>query len=275
MGNDWITRYPDLGSILEDLLKDVASSDGRQFQALTRRSFDLDRMKFMERGVVCGLSRSFPGLPGKVIYSDMTGLKKYLWLSQVSLVGLLLVCLLLMPSVLTSSGGASDFGDHANTLVPYILSFTLCMGFLLMGAARQIEADQGLRPRAGLLIVLCAFELLVLLSTFVRHINRTYSEIHDYLGVAMYVYEYAVSIWLVVRHGNFKTIPFLLVESIGSSIGLLSLLNAVHFLFIGQAVGAIGFGLLLVTIYPEVAERDHLPTRANTDHNLDQGGRQE
>lgn len=244
-------------------------------QGLTRRSLDQDGTIFIELGVVYELSRVFLGLPRKVIYSVMTGLKKYLWLSQISLVGLLLVCLLIMPSVLTSSGGASDFGDHADTLVPYVLSFSLCMGFLLMGTARLKDSDKGLRPTSVLLLVLCAFEFLVLVSTFVRHINWTFSEIHDSLGVALYSYEYAVSIWLVVRRGNFKTILLLLVESLGSSIGLLSILNAVHFLFIGQAVGAIGFGLLLVTVYPEVVESDHLSMWTNTDQKPDQGGRRE
>lgn len=205
----------------------------------------------------------------------MTGLRKYLWLSQISLVGLLLVCLLIMPSVLTSSGGASDFGDHADTVIPYVLGFSLCIGFLWLGVARLLNADRGLRPMAGLLLVLGAFEFLVLLSTFARHINWTFSEIHDSLGVAMYTYEYAVSIWLVVRRGNVKTILLLLVESLGSLIGLLSILNIVHFLFIGQTVGAIGFGLLLVMIFPELAETDHLSTWMNTDPKPDQADHRE
>lgn len=156
-----------------------------------------------------------------------------------------------MPKVLTSGGGASDFGDHVATIVPYILGFALCAIFLWLAAAKLFTINNDLRAKGFLLLVLAALELLVLISTFPRKINSTCSEIHNYLGIALYVYQFAVSIWLVTIRSRYWTVIFLLVQSAGSIIGLLSLVGVIHFLFIGQATGAIGFGLMFVTVMPD------------------------
>lgn len=183
----------------------------------------------------------------------MSSVRKYLWLSQISQVVFLLICLVIMPKVLTSGGGASDFGDHVTTVVPYILGFALCAIFLWLAAAQLLTINNDLRAKAFLFLVLAALELLVLLSTFPRHINSTYSGIHNYLGISLYTYEFAISVWLLKIRSRYWTVLFLLVQSVGSTIGLLSLVGVIHFLFIGQAIGAIGFGLLFVTVMPDAA----------------------
>jgi len=157
-----------------------------------------------------------------------------------------------MPKVLTSGGGASDFGDHMATIVPFILGFTLCAIFLWLAAAKLLSINSDFQVKAILLLVLAALEVLVLLSTFPRRLNSTYSGIHNYLGISLFAYEFAVSVWLLKIRRRYPTVSFLLVQAAGSIIGLLSLLNVIHFLFIGQAIGAIGFGLLFVTVMPDV-----------------------
>src|ERR1019366_2049847 len=92
----------------------------------------------------------------------------------------------------------------------------------------------------------------VLLSTFPRHHSLAYSEIHDDLGIALFAYEFVLSVWIVVKRHSLAASLMLLTEAIGSIIGLLSILEIIHFLFIGQLIGAAGFGLLLATIFPAI-----------------------
>ena len=184
----------------------------------------------------------------------MTEIKHYLWLSQILLFSLLIVCCLIIPSVVIRNGGVSNFGNHLSTIVPYILGFSLSIIFLCIAAYTLLKLNNNLWRMACLLLILGLLNLLVLLSTFPRHSSWTYSDIHDDIGIVLYAYEFLVSVWIVLKIKTSKSLLFILIEAIGSIIGLLSILKIVHFLFIGQFVGALGFGLLLVTIFPVIIE---------------------
>ena len=186
--------------------------------------------------------------------------RRYLVLSQVSLASLLLICTVTVPAVAEKSGGVSNFGNHQSTIVPYIMSFVLCSVFLCLAAARLLTMSDQFRVGATLLLFIALLDLLVLISTFPRKIDWTYSVIHDDLGIALYSYEFALSVWFVVKTLQFRyvSVIFVLVESIGSLIGLLSIENVIHLLFLGQIIGAVGFGLLLPTAFPSVVTRDYV-----------------
>jgi hypothetical protein len=178
--------------------------------------------------------------------------RSHLCLSQVALFGLILVCTLIIPSVTEHNGGVSNFGDHASTIVPYIASFALCMVFLVM-ATTTLRTIPGCPPVYALhLVVIAALDLCVLVSTFPRKINATFADIHDYLGVSLYVYELGLSVWFVVRQTTRATVSTVAIECVGSAIALLSLLGAMHLLFYGQIIGAVGFGLALITAFPKI-----------------------
>ncbi|HUC96033.1 MAG TPA: hypothetical protein VMR76_03735, partial [Candidatus Saccharimonadia bacterium] len=97
---------------------------------------------------------------------------------------------------------------------------------------------------------------LVLISTFPRHFSFTFSDIHDDLGIALFAYEFFISIWFVLRLKTIQSVSLLILEILGSLIGLLSIIKIIHFLFIGQMIGALGFGLLLVSCLPNIITID-------------------
>lgn len=183
----------------------------------------------------------------------MNNLKIYLWLSQLSLFILLIVCTFIIPGVASSNGGVSNFGNHSSTIVLYILAFSLCSGFLLI-SARILVRDKANQIVGYLLIVLALLELLVLISTFPRHLSWTYSVIHDDIGIALFGYQFIISIWFVIKLNNLKTTLVFLVEFIGSIIALLTIMKFFHLLFIGQMIGAVGFGILLAVSVPAIVE---------------------
>ena len=186
----------------------------------------------------------------------MVDIRKYLWLSQVFLFGALLVCCLIEPSVMIKNGGFSNFGNYAPTVVSYILGFALNIVFISLAARTLLKIDRSLLKAASLLFILAFLTLLVFLSTFPRHISWTYSDIHDYLGIALFAYEFILSVWFVIKQKSRTAIYLLLTKSVGSIIGLLSILKVIHFLFIGQIIGTVGFSLLLVTCLPRIIEAD-------------------
>jgi hypothetical protein len=173
-----------------------------------------------------------------------------LYFSQYSLFGFLLVCTLIFPAVFKNNAGASTFGNHLSTGVFYTLAFSLCSGFLCMSAVELHRVvPRGWRYPA-LLVVISALDLLVLVSTFSRRIGAVYSEIHDDLGIALYSYDFVLSVWLLATTKSKRSTLLFTVESVGSCVALLSILKVVHLLFVGQITGAIGFGLLLIEAFP-------------------------
>ena len=179
-------------------------------------------------------------LLGKV--ASMGTVTRCLWISQIALSSLLVLCSCIAPSVVSSDGGVSNFGNRLATVVPYTLSFSLCSLFLCVAAVglTKVRPD---RTWPGLALVgVAVLDLLVLASTYPRHINLLYSEIHDDLGIALFAFEFVCSIWLLISGWSRQTALFLSIEIAGSLVGLLSILKIVHLLYYGQMVGGVGFG---------------------------------
>jgi hypothetical protein len=182
-----------------------------------------------------------------------------LWISQIVLASLLVLCSVISPSVVSTDGGVSNFGNRLATVVPYTLSFSLCALFLCVSAA-ALMTTYPTRRRYGLALVgIAVLDLLVLVSTYPRHINLLYSEIHDDLGIALFAYEFVFSIWLLVRSPGRATVACFALEVGGSLVGLLSILKVVHLLYYGQMLGGIGFGLLLALVLPRALAANPRP----------------
>jgi hypothetical protein len=186
----------------------------------------------------------------------MGSTKRYLSASQLALTGLLLLCSFMAPSVVSTDGGVSNFGNRLSTVVPYTLGFSLSAAFLIVAAIDLLSQRVVSKIYAATLLVVAALDLLVLVSTYPRHINLIYSEVHDDLGIALFVFEFALSLWCLVRGWNQSTTALFSVELVGSIIGLLSILKLVHLLYYGQVVGGLGFGLLLITTFPRLIVTD-------------------
>jgi hypothetical protein len=184
----------------------------------------------------------------------MSRIKRYLWLSQIGLFTCLLVCSLIMPSVVVRNGGVSNFGNHPSTVILYVLGFLLNIVFIYLVAKLILRLKEDLVYIARGLMLLSFLTLMVLISTFPRHFNFTFSDIHDYLGVVLFGYEFLISTWLIFNKRSAGALALLSVQAIGSIIGLLSILKIIHFLFIGQVTGALGFGLLLCLVFPRFIE---------------------
>lgn len=182
----------------------------------------------------------------------MKELKKYLLYSQISLFLFLAICTLIIPRVAIKEGGVSNFGNHLSTFVLYIFGFLAEAFFIYLAGLKINKMNKNLKYIAHGLMALSYLIIIVLISTFPRHFSFTFSELHDYLGVILFFYQFLIALWILKNQFTFENTVFILVQSIGSIIGLLSILKYIDLLYVGQIIGAIGFGLILVLGLPDV-----------------------
>jgi len=184
----------------------------------------------------------------------MRQVRRALWTSQIALSSLLVLCTVMAPNVAASDGGVSNFGNRALTVAPYTASFALSALFVGLAAGQLVKIMPTRWWPPTVLVFLALLDLLVLVSTYPRHLSVTYSEVHDDLGIALFAYEFVLTIWFAVRSWKVATAIFVTIEVGGSFIGLLSALKVLHLLYWGQMIGGVGFALLLVTSFPRLVE---------------------
>jgi hypothetical protein len=185
----------------------------------------------------------------------MTQIKKYLFFSQASLLLCIFISSLIIPSVVAKEGGVSNFGNHLSTVGFYTIGFVLNIVFLYLSAELMLKLSPELPHVARGLMLVCFLTFLVFLSTFPRHLSFTFSDIHDYIGIVLFGLEFLISIWLVEKQRTYQAFTWIAIEIIGSIVGLLSILKVIHWLYVGQIVGALGFALILVLVLPDVIQQ--------------------
>jgi len=182
----------------------------------------------------------------------MNKFRIYLIISQLSIFILLSICSLIIPSVARTNGGVSNFGNYSSTVGLYSLGFSLCVLFLWLAADNILSKDLNFKKVAYAIFLIGFLYLMVLVSTFPRHLSFAYSRVHDYLGIALFVIEFLMSLWIIIKKHTNRSLGVFGLEIIGMLIGLLTILKFVHLLYVGQTVGTIGFGLLMIIYLPQI-----------------------
>jgi hypothetical protein len=152
------------------------------------------------------------------------------------------------------NGGVSNYGKYKQTVALYVLGFLLNIVFLWRASNQIVKLKNSNHSIRLLLQILAGLTLLVLISTFPRYLKTIYSTIHDDFGIALYSYEFLLSIWFILKIRTRLSVSLFTVEFLGSFIGLLSILKVIHLLYVGQFIGAAGFGALMVLIFPAILE---------------------
>jgi hypothetical protein len=174
---------------------------------------------------------------------------RYVRASQYSLFGFLLICFALKPHFLLepNEGGVSNYGLYAATVIPYTLALGLC-GLLVLGSIRfmpkSVEHYLSIRRCLALLGSLLILELF---STYPYKINGTFTAIHIYVGVVLFVAEIIIGSWFALRLAKNTASMLLLAAQLGGfALAGLTFFGALHILFIAQLIASLAFGTLLV-----------------------------
>ncbi len=167
---------------------------------------------------------------------------------QVAFAGFLAVAVALHPGLVLKAdeGGVSNYGIHLETAGPYSLAFVVCAACSLAAARRCPRVERSERAFAVLLVAYAVLLLLTLVSTFGYTLDRVLKDAHLVVGGALLVFQFLASSWLYAGRRTVRDATFLGVEVAGSVVAVLTVLGAFHLLFAGQAVAALGFGLLLI-----------------------------
>lgn len=173
----------------------------------------------------------------------------YLAYGQLLLALFLALCVALHPGIVLKAdeGGMSNYGVHAKTAAAYTLSLGFPMLFSFW-AARLFIGDGKLVREFCLLLRLYGWLLLLtLLSTYVYSLDTPLRDVHITVGVALAIFEVAASVWM------YRLLPqrkwdatLLVVELIGFALAALTIVGAVHVLFLSQVLTSGAFALLLV-----------------------------
>jgi hypothetical protein len=175
-------------------------------------------------------------------------LARYLAFSQLSLFSFLIICTVITPDFLFKSheGGASNYGVHSTTVVPYTLAFLLCSIFIVRAAHLLASVAHLRRFRYALYVLACLF-LLVLVSTYPYKLNGFLDNVHIGTAIVLFYFETGMAIWIaLVLLKDLLSKTLLIIEIAGFLTASFSLGGAVHILFVGQVITAVSFGALLV-----------------------------
>jgi uncharacterized membrane protein len=169
-------------------------------------------------------------------------------LGQISFFFFLSASIALHPGFVFKSneGGVSNYGIHLRTAAPYTLAFGLCAYFSLRAASLYPRGERSTRDLRRLLEVYGALVLLTLASTYVYKMGPGFKQLHIAVGVATITFELLASAWMFHRSKSSWDLGFLVVQATGCLLAGLTLLGALHVLFLGQALADLGFALLLV-----------------------------
>ena len=169
---------------------------------------------------------------------------------QVCFVAFLAVGVALHPGFVLKrdEGGISNYGIHLKTVIPYTLAFVGC-AVCSLRAARLYRWSGGVaRGLRYLLVTYSSLLLLTLVSTYGYSRDVGLKDVHLAVGVVTVSFELLAAVWMFLQlRGGWDGL-FLVVQVAGSVVAGLTFLGALHLLFLGQAVAAVGFGCLLVHI---------------------------
>lgn len=145
-------------------------------------------------------------------------------------------------------GGISNYGTHLVTVVPYTLAFLLAAVLSLAAAGDYRRAGPPGRALAHLLVVYACLLALTLVSTYVYTQDTVLRQVHVGVGVVLVAFELVASLWMYHRLRSTTDAVLLAALVCGCVLAGLTVLGVLHVLFVGQALAAAGFAVLLVRL---------------------------
>jgi hypothetical protein len=167
---------------------------------------------------------------------------------QLLLALFLALCVALHPGLVLKAdeGGMSNYGIHAKTTVAYTLALGSPMLFSFLGA-RLLPGDGDVPQQFRFLLRLYAWLLLLTLaSTYGYSLNTGLRDVHIVIGAALAIFQLTASVWMYRRLQRGVDASLLAVEVAGFVLAVLTIVGALHILFLTQVLTSGAFALLLV-----------------------------
>jgi hypothetical protein len=181
--------------------------------------------------------------PKKLVGSDAA--RDVAW-GQLSFAIFITVCVALHPHAVlkANEGGISDYGVRAKTVVPYTLALGLPSVLTYVAARHLHVVNQATQRLRAVLVTYWILLALTLLSTYPYTLDRTLTDVHVAVGIAITVFETVASLWMCVTLRGYRAV--LAAQLAGLVLAGLAITGTVHVLFLSEVISAAAFAVLLV-----------------------------
>lgn len=125
---------------------------------------------------------------------------KSLIYAQLSFFACLFIDVLITTKGFTHDRGLSFYGEHLNTVIPFALGFMLCDVFLLRAATMLPKLGSAFNAFRVPLRVLAVLISLIVLTP--DNLNSIFNVMHILSSSTLFLFELALSFWLIVRWCN-------------------------------------------------------------------------
>jgi hypothetical protein len=159
------------------------------------------------------------------------------------------VCVALHPGLVLkgNEGGMSNYGTHLKTVIPFTLALGLASFLSQRAAVLLTGTAPGTRGLARLLRTYSELTLLVLVSSYAYSLDTVLRDVHVASGIAIALFELAASLWMYRLLGRTGRDSILIaVQLVGFTLAALTVLGALHVLFVTQVLTGGSFAVLLV-----------------------------
>ncbi|MGC2486318.1 MAG: hypothetical protein WA359_08755 [Acidimicrobiales bacterium] len=171
---------------------------------------------------------------------------------QVCFLVFIAICIAVRPGFVLklNEGGISNYGPHIETGIIYTLALVGLAEFSRRAATLyRRDLDPNAQRFRRVLYFYCVFVIAMLLTSYVYTINHTLRDLHFAFGTVLILFEAGSSWWMFRLFRRFVWDGvYLLFQLGGSIVCLVTIVGAIHVLFVGEMVTFIGFsGLIMHT----------------------------
>ncbi len=184
----------------------------------------------------------------------------YIVWGQILFAFFIAVCVALHPGIVLKSneGGVSNYGIHIKTAVPYTLALGLLALYSRRAASLYSKSDALTRRLRQILNAYAAIVMVMLFSTYVYSLNHLLRDIHIGFGTVLITFESFVAMWMFGRSRRVWNGVFLAMQLAGALLALVTIVGALHVLFLAEELANTGFACLLIYTAEAIVLGDRL-----------------
>lgn len=167
---------------------------------------------------------------------------------QLLLAVFLALCVALHPGFVLKSdeGGMSNYGIHLKTFGAYTLALGCPMVLSFVATPLFMGEDDSRHQFRQLLRWYAWLLLLTLASTYEYSLNTGLRDVHIVIGAALAIFQVLACVWMYRLVRSALGGALLMVELAGFVLAVLTIVGALHVLFLTQVLTSGAFALLLV-----------------------------
>ena len=160
------------------------------------------------------------------------------------------VCIAIRPGFVLkgNEGGISNYGPHLQTAFAYTAALLGLAEFSRRaGTLFRSDDDPNAQRLRRVLYFYFVFVLAMLVTSYFYTVNHALRDVHFGFGTLLIVFEVATSWWMfrLFRRLIWDGV-FLILQLSGSIVCLVTIVGAIHVLFVGEMVTWIGFSGLII-----------------------------